>query len=469
MLVSTAASKRIPTAVWVALALIGATALGWYAFSMWGSKTVDPLGPSSREEVVLRTLRLAGIERAVIGSDTRIAVLRMDLAGPASPPDVEIAWQTAFAVLAGAYGGAEGYVVQIFADGAPLVELSAPGGDVRDAVSADDPIALRRGTDATFIAVQSHRGEPVTREQDSGAVGVAPVADVMAAEDLMAATPVESTPMPERAMAVDAHLSGGYLDAKNRAAGLLDDGGPTVEAAERLAANASAMRLDAPTVIAPAAGESTLPRFIERLGVALEKSEATGVDGLREEVETLSQLGDRASGARVRSLLLAAEALADTASDRSLLADTVVVMREVARAPLEPGPPRDALLAATGSPEAARDVADVRVFARDPSLDVTADSSATDAALPARVLRMHARGSNPPALVWNTPEGTQAISADVWQGYRRADGAVFWIAGTQGEVALTDASVRGWAYSRERAALVEASDCGRVLTYFGTE
>ncbi|MDY0088294.1 MAG: hypothetical protein RBS78_07105 [Coriobacteriia bacterium] len=466
---SAAVIKRVPVGVWVALALIGATALGWYAFSMWGSKKVDPLGPSSREEIVLRTLRLAGIEHAVIGSDTRIALLRMDLAGPASPPDVEIAWQTAFAALAGAYGGAEGYVVQIFADGAPLVELSAPGGDVRDAVRADDPIALRRGTNAAFIAVQSHRGEPVARERAGGAVGVAPVADVMAAEDLMAATPVDATPMPESAVAVDAHLSGGYLDAKNRAAGLLDDGGPTVEAAERLAAIASAMRLGAPAVIAPGAGESALARFIERLGVALEKSEAAGVDGLREEVETLSQLGDRASGARVRSLLLAAEALADTASGRSLLADTVVVTREVARAPLEPGPPRDALLAATGSPEAARDVVDVRALMRDESLDVTLDTVATGAALPARVLRLHARGSNPPALMWGVANGNQTASADVWLGYRRSDGAVFWLAGPEGQVALTDGSVRGWAYARQRAALVEAAHSGHVLAYFGTE
>lgn len=454
---------------WLAAALALGALAGWFVFHALVGGVADPLAPSGAEETVLRTLRLAGVERAVVAFASDSAMLRVDLSAPSSAADVEIAWQTAFGVLAGTDDRSDRYVVQLFADGAPLLEMEAIGEDARSAVHGDDPTGLREALSLTFIAQSSGVAEVPASVQHGSMVGTAPVADVARAEELMARAPEGATAIPERAVAIDTHLSGAYLDAKNRAAALLGDEGPSDEVAARLASAADAMRLSGLVVLAPGPGDSALGRFLARLDVALSGSRAEGIGELEAEVEELARRGDRESAARIRSLLLAAEAFAAKGSGGSLLADTAEVARRVRTTPLEQGPAADALLAAADSPDAPASSVNVREFERDASLDMTLAQVATGAALPARVLRLHARGTNPPELAWEGDEGRATVAAEVWQGYRRADGAIFWLAGQDGVFALTEGSVRGWAFARSRSALVEAARCGRILAYFGTE
>lgn len=154
-------AKRIAILAAVAAGLVlaaGAVLLALYArgggtlppaLSFLGPAQVDHLGPSGPEEAVLRTLRLAGYDRAAAGEDAGAAVLRIELAGVTSPADVELAWQTAAAASAVAFPRAGSYEVQLFGPGAePLLAIKLPGEAARAAVAADDAAALRKA--ATF-------------------------------------------------------------------------------------------------------------------------------------------------------------------------------------------------------------------------------------------------------------------------------------------------------------------------------
>lgn len=101
------------------------------------------LQPSGPEEQVLRSLRLAGVERAIVGEERGSALVRVEIPSVTTGADVEIVWQTAVASLATAYPRADEYVVQLFADGTPFAEMVVgPGGEVREAVESGDAAAL---------------------------------------------------------------------------------------------------------------------------------------------------------------------------------------------------------------------------------------------------------------------------------------------------------------------------------------
>lgn len=111
----------------------------------------DLLGRSSSQETVLRTLRLAGIERAVVGESGGTAVARVEVPSAASAADIDIAWQAAAGALAGAYPG-RAYVVQVFGPGAqPLAQVALPKEAAAQALKSADSSALLKAATVTYL------------------------------------------------------------------------------------------------------------------------------------------------------------------------------------------------------------------------------------------------------------------------------------------------------------------------------
>jgi len=137
----------------VVTAVVAVVALGAWLYARGGgpvpswlpgvSAAFDPLGTSGPEEAALRSVRLAGFERAVVGAGGGTAVLRLEIPEVSSAGDVEIAWQAAVASLAEAYPDARRYVVQLFEADTALIEVGWAGDEARKAVEGDDPEALR--------------------------------------------------------------------------------------------------------------------------------------------------------------------------------------------------------------------------------------------------------------------------------------------------------------------------------------
>jgi hypothetical protein len=115
-----------------------------------GAYTV--LEPSSPAEVVLRTLRLAGYERAAVGEVGGTVVVRVECSSVASPADVELTWQTAMAASYAAYPGAGTFVAQVFVPSQPLLEVSAPAAAVSAAVKTDDAALLRKASSVRYLS-----------------------------------------------------------------------------------------------------------------------------------------------------------------------------------------------------------------------------------------------------------------------------------------------------------------------------
>lgn len=148
----------VTAAVVVAIALVGLYARGGGpvpgVLSFLSPAGPDYLAASGPAESVLRTLRLAGYERAVAGMGSGSAFARIELPSAASPADVELGWQSGIGALSAAYPNAEVYVVQIFGPGQQaLVEVSVPGEKARAAVSADDGVALRAASTFRYLAL----------------------------------------------------------------------------------------------------------------------------------------------------------------------------------------------------------------------------------------------------------------------------------------------------------------------------
>lgn len=113
------------------------------------------LASSSPAEQTLRSLRLAGIDRAAVGEANGIATARVEVPAVTSAADVEIAWQTAVAALSQSYPGARVYDVQLFGpDATALVQLTFPGSEARSDVTANDPAALRRVATVRYLSEQ---------------------------------------------------------------------------------------------------------------------------------------------------------------------------------------------------------------------------------------------------------------------------------------------------------------------------
>lgn len=450
------------------VAAAGIATLGAAVIWALAGGTGDPLARSSPAEVALRTARLAGITHAAAGSVGDVAIVRLDLPAPASAPDVAVAWLTGLGLLSGAYPGSERYVVQVFAEGGPLVEHETPARALREAIASGDFELLRARSEAAFIARSATPRTPAIGGSPVPGSDLVPQEDASRAGALLSAAPVGAAALPGDAAVIDLHVPGGYLDAKNRAAGLLGDAGLTVDAGPRLIEAVSAVRAAAPAVAALELGADMQRAMMTRLDAAIDGLAADGIDDLRVEAERLMARGDRDSIARAQSLVASAEAQRMLGLDLALPAYVAEVARLVGASPLTGGASSDAVRAAAGDDGAPEDSVDVRAFSRDPSLDVSASDAVAGDLLPARVLRLHGVG-DPPVLEWPDDEERDTTAAELWLGYRRADGSVYWLAGEDGTVALTDASIRGWAYTTERAALVDASRSGRVLAHLAAE
>lgn len=123
---------------------------GWAGFLRPSDRAV--LEPSSPAEVVLRTLRLAGYERAVVGDSDGTVVVRVEVPDVASPADIALTWQTAMAAAATSYAGAKTIVVQVFSGSQALLEVSAPAADVRLAIQDDETKVLERATRFRYLS-----------------------------------------------------------------------------------------------------------------------------------------------------------------------------------------------------------------------------------------------------------------------------------------------------------------------------
>jgi hypothetical protein len=379
----------------------------------------DPLGPSTAVEGVRRTARLAGFETATAGMDGGTAWTALTVPAVSSAADVEIAWQTGIAALAAAYPGADQYVVRVLDPRQHLLVVQATGESARRAVERDDPRALLDSAQVGYARFSDTRQNPETE------VG---------------------TPSVE------------YLDAKNRAAGLLDDTGPTVGGASALAQAVEAARSAVPGIPAPPpdtdAGVAWASATLELV------REQTDVDGAAELAAELASVAGPTAPERVlelRALYMTAQALEPPAPFGSVLATTADACREVLDAPLAEGAARDAVLAAATPGDAPASGTRVGVFERVESLDAAAPYAG--ASLPACA---HAVADE--AGISGSAAGKGRLRPEVWEAYRRADGVLYWLSPDDG-VALTDASVRGWAFSIERAGLVDAESAGVVLGY----
>lgn len=150
------------------MALAGLLVLGAFFYARGGgpvpswlpfqSRLGDPLAASGPAETALRTVRLAGFERAVTGDSDGVAVMRLELPEVNSAGDIEVAWQTGFSALTAVYPGHNRYVVQVFDSAGSLLEVSGEGRDVRAAVQADDGDALRSAVEFVFLSEEGDDG-----------------------------------------------------------------------------------------------------------------------------------------------------------------------------------------------------------------------------------------------------------------------------------------------------------------------
>jgi|GEM_PF-1179182 len=458
----------------------------WFPFS---AAVADPLAASGPEEVVLRTVRLAGFEHAVAGADRDGAVARIAIPAVSSAADVEIAWQSGVAALTEAYPRSGRYVVQIFEGESALLEVAWDREEARQEVESNDPDALRSSAEFVYlsgdIAVGAGASVGGVADDSAGLFGyiirgltgkretpslAVPDELAKAARRLYGAQPEDAVALPGDSLAVDVHVAGNYLDAKNRAAGLLGvDGGYVgpLEGGQRLEELARQMRDAVPGIPAVPVDRDAALVWRERATVLLEdQRQVAGVETLLQELARVEPGASREAVVRLRTWYHVATATGSDAFGATLgaAADSARSVRET---PIGADAFGDAVLVAADVPDAPSGMLAVSRFERERSSDAT--SSPDGEMLPNRALAAAGTlGQDGLGLTVATVDGPRRYAPDVWPAYRRADGAVFWLAGEGAEAALTDGSVRGWAFSVERAALVDADRCGRWLAVFPT-
>lgn len=441
----------------------------------------DPLAESDSNESALRTMRLAGFERAAVGAESGLAVLRVELPTVATAADFEIAWQTGYATLAVVYPDANEYVIQLFEGAHGLLELSAQGSAVRQAVSADDALALREATDFTFLRDKpgtttptSNAEEPAT--QPSGwweyllrgvrgtvppqSIGM-PQTPISPARNLVDADPIGIRTLPASALAIDRDVSGAYLDAKNAAAGL-----PGVESAQGLRATAAAMRAAVGGIPAPEPGKAA-EAYARRI-VAAFTGRANAESEILGDLERIAASEVEPSSAQVlelRTLASAAEAIATLRPYGSVLRAVSEQASDIADTALDDDPAlRNAVLTAALSSALRQDAVSVVAFEREPSADVSVVSLGAGVEATTTVAALFA--SHDQGVTWQTADGLRALAPQDFRAYRRADGTRFWVGSDDGDLALRDATLDGWAFSTPMAAIVSADQVGQWLAVF---
>jgi len=472
-------------ALWIAIGAVALVLFGYAMFIRGGGAApgwldflspaaANPLDSSGAEEQVLRSMRLAGIDLAVVGEQRGQAVLRAMLPAVNSAPDLEIAWQSGLAALTTAYPSAREYVVQLFVDSTPLVELRVAGGEGREAAEgaplADQPTRFIYLTQAEEAPAAQPSSEPTP-----GALGFmlrgltnnpwheplpVPPAYAARARELVDARPAGATPLPPRTVSVGLELPAEYLDAKNRAAGFIGEDKRLTGVAAELSAVADEARDKAPGIPALPSGTDAARFWQDQIGQTLGAFQARGerADDLARSVAgSLVSPQDTQGVGRVRAIAMTVIAV-ESGGFAENTSRYAVLSEEVRDVPLPAGPAADAVLVAAHSAEAPEQAKEVVLFERDENLDRGTD--ALDDSV----------GGEPPvwgraAVEYQGPEGRVSVVPEQWLGYRRADGAEFFLAGPAGAVAVTDASIIGWAYELPLASVVDSLDVGIVLAY----
>ncbi len=297
-------------------------------------------------------------------------------------------------------------------------------------------------------------------------------AQSLAAERLHDSRPEGAFELPLTAVTIDLDVAGAVLDAKNRATGLLGDGGPSgALGREGLQAGAE-LTASAPQSPQFESASAASNAFKARLLPLLEAQKATGTEQLLTDVKVVPSRVDSDTAEQMRAWLSAVEALAmPPENGDGLIAAARRAGVAVARTPIpQDGRLAAAILAAGDSPAAPADAIDIARFDREQDADtgdvgaILSASANGDAAAIARVL---ASSDASGAIVW--AGGTRREAPEAWLGYRRGDGARYWLAGEMGDIALTDATVRGWVWRTPHTAIVDAARVGRVLELLGSQ
>ena len=131
--------------VFVLYARGGGPVPGW--LSWLGPQEQSLLDASEGQEAVLRTLRLAGYDHAVVGEDAGAVVVRVEIPYVRTPADAELTWQTAVGAALAAFPDEDTYVAQLFTEGEPLVEVRVQGEALRDLLSLAETAELDEAWD----------------------------------------------------------------------------------------------------------------------------------------------------------------------------------------------------------------------------------------------------------------------------------------------------------------------------------
>jgi hypothetical protein len=241
------------------------------------------------------------------------------------------------------------------------------------------------------------------------------------------------------------------LDATLRAESLATSTGPAVHGAAELSAAWESVYAATPGVPAATGGAGSAAEFAaKRITRALKTLEADGVSDLQDLVPDLVAAGDVST---LRAWAATVEALAAKEPAGSVLELTAAAAGQV----------RD-------TPEVRPQGGAVTSLTRDPSLDASASVEATGF-VSSSLARFGADTSERVGLAWRPEDAAEADTPQIaapesWLAYRADDGTVYWLAGEDGKVALTDSSLLGWGYRTSSASLVDAGDIRRVLATF---
>ncbi len=408
----------------------------------------DPLAASVPAEAVVRVLRLAGFERSAVGLSGRTVIVRVEIPDATSAADVQLAWQTGLVAGAFAFDDARDVVAQLFTPQQSLLQVEIPARRIRSAVENDDAEALRAAATFRLLAETAKVAVPDARS---------------AALRLEYAKPPGAEELPEARLVVDVQVPGGYLDEKNRALGWFDRSGPQADITANSTARWEGARKAVPGVPATLPGEGALQATASRLLNALDDD----VAGSAELAALVREQAAKGSPSfwipRLRAWTRAVEAVSAERQYGSVLKPTAAAMEYLRTSAIRPGEPgEEPVKAAADRGEGLREFVEVRHFPRAAELDVSGRSSGSaEETIMSRVLDRY--GVSSAGVAIRSTVVTATYAPEVWLGYRRADGRVFWVADRGGDIALTDGTITGWAYSIPQARLVDAERVGRLL------
>lgn len=427
-----------------------------------GDFEVRPLAPSTPAETTLRALRLAGIEHASVGLWRDATLVRVAVPAIDTSADIEIALQAAAAAVAAGFPESEAYTVQLFQADQPLLQAEWSGEDVRSAISGDDALELRRTGSFTFLTAAAE----AATEPELPTVILEPEESVRFAGLLREARPQNGPGFFGPATSISIEAPGHYLDDKNRVFGVFGDESPARESIAALATEAEAMRRAAPGIPATPPGGDAGWIWVQRASEALRRLAATrpanvvAVSEVAAEVSQAPPAPGTGQLERVRGIALAAMALEGESPGTLLrLAHEAALYVRDSR----PAEEFDLSILRQLVPVAEEDLAasEITGLKRTQELDFElAGPAGRGSAVHEAV---NAAGKE--GISYTHDGALETLAPQRWLAYSRSDGKIYWLAGEDGDVALTDGELHGWGWVKERAYIVDARHFGRVIAY----